>query len=57
MDVFTYTTTSKYSDLGPDGFLSNIGFLRIMQEAASLHSESMDMVQQILKQIIVLGLF
>ena len=40
MDVFTYTTTSKYSDLGPDGFLSNIGFLRIMQEAASLHSES-----------------
>ena len=40
MNEFIYTTTSKYSDLNPEGFLSNIGFLRIFQEAASLHSAS-----------------
>ena len=40
MNEFIYTTTSKYSDLGPNGLLSNIGFLRIFQEAASLHSKS-----------------
>ena len=40
MNVFTYNTTSEYSDLNINGLLNNVGFLRIFQEVASLHSAS-----------------
>ena len=38
MDTFIYTTTCNYSDLSPNGTLSNVGFLKMFQEAASCHS-------------------
>ncbi len=40
MEIFTYTTTANYCDVNANNLLSNVGILRIFQEAAALHSNS-----------------
>ena len=40
MEFFEYHTKVQYSDLGEDGFLSAVGMLRLMQEAACEDSAS-----------------
>lgn len=42
MQYYDYETKVQYSDLGEDGFLSQVGTLRLMQEAACEASASVD---------------
>ena len=42
MQYYDYEIKVQYSDLGEDGFLSQVGTLRLMQEAACEASASVD---------------